>query len=303
MYPSKIRLSYSTLELLHLCERKLQMIKLLQGYDEREENEHFSFGNGWGTGVTSYLLYGDMDRAIYEAWQAYWPTLETDKKNQTMLFNALQVAKPKLDTYRMKYEIATFNGKPAIELSFRIDINERFYYVGYIDAVFRHRTQGYYAVLENKHNTAWINDIDPLYKNSGQALGYSIVLDKIAEQDQSDYAIHYLVAQFKRDLYEPTIHTLEYKKNLLDRLKWFFTLGIDVDRLAQLLKLNIFPMRGGSCQHFNRPCQFFGMCSLHVNDRPKTDEEVKDDKEYQFIYSLDEIVADHLKRVNERTLI
>jgi len=303
MYPSKIRLSYSTLELLNLCERKLQMVKLLKGYDEREENEHFSFGNAWGAGVVEYLLTGSMDAALYKAWLAYWPNLETEKKNQVVLFNALRVAQKDMDTYRMKFEIATFHGKPAIELSFRIDINELFYYVGYIDAVFKHRVQNYYAVLENKHNGAWINDIDPMYRNSGQGLGYSIVLDKIAEQDQSAYAINYFVAQLKGNPYEPIIHQLEYKKTLLDRLKWFYTLGIDVDRLTKMMKLNLFPMRGGSCIQFNRPCQFFGICGLQVNDKPKTDEDVKDNKEYQFIYTLDEIVADHLKRIKERTLI
>lgn len=297
MYPSKIRLSYSTLELLNLCERKLQMTKLLRGYDEREESEHFSFGNGWGAGVISYLLHGNMDTAIYDAWLAYFPSLESDKKTQEILFNTLRVAKPRLDTYRQEYKIAEFDGRPAVELSFRIDINERFYYVGYIDGVTQHKTDGHYSVLENKHTSLWVNDIDPIYKNSGQALSYSIVLDKLAKQNIGQYGLNYLVAQYKRDLYEPTIHIINYKKNLLDRLRWFYTLGVDVDRLTQMLKLNVFPMRGGSCLSFNRPCKFFGMCQLQVNDRPKTDADVEDTKEYQFTYTLDELVKDHLARV------
>lgn len=273
------------------------MIKLLRGYDEREESATFSFGHAWGKGVVHYLLTGDLDASIYEAWLEYWPILEDDKKQQTILINALRVAKPKLDTYRQDYEIAEFQGKPAIELSFRLDINERFYYVGYIDGVMRHKREAYYAVLENKHSGAWVNDIEPLYRNSGQGLGYSIVLDKIANQYLGQYSIHHFVAQFKRDLYDPTIHTLQFKKNLLDRLKWFTTLGIDVDRLTQMINLNFFPMRGSSCMAWNRPCQFFGMCQLQVNDRPKTDTDVEDTNEYQFTYTLDEIVKDHLERV------
>jgi hypothetical protein len=297
MYPSKIRLSYSTLEgLLNLCERKFQMVKLLRGYDDKEDSVNFSWGHGWGAGVVHYLLTGNLDDAIYHAWQAYWPIIETDKKSQVILVNALRVARTKMDNYREEFEIAFFNGKPAIELSFRLDINETFYYVGYIDGVFLHKRDRYYAVLENKHTAAWITDINPMYQNSGQGLSYSIVLDKIAAQPLAEYSLHHFVAQLKNS-YDPIIHTLRYKKNLLDRLKWFTTLGIDVDRITQMMKLNFFPMRGSSCLKWNRPCNFFGMCGLQVNDRPKTDEDVKEDVEYQFVYTLDEIVKDHLARV------
>jgi hypothetical protein len=275
------------------------MIKLLRGYDDRETSSTFSFGHAWGAGVVHYLLTGSMDAAIYAAWQEYWPILEDDKKNQTILINALRCAQPKLDTYRQEYRIATFQGKPAIELSFRLDINDRFYYVGYIDAVMQHIRDEFYAVLENKHTSAWINDIAPMYQNSGQGLGYSIVLDKIANQDLGSYAIHHIVSQFKRDPYEPTIHTLQFKKTLFDRLRWFTSLGVDVDRLTQMIGLNFFPMRGSSCLAWNRPCQFFGMCQLQVNDNPKEDKDLEEEPEYQFTFTLDEIVRDHLDRIHK----
>lgn len=58
-----VRLSHSTLELLHSCERKYQLEKLLAG-SQRRDSEHLSFGHGFGAGVASYLIDQDKDKAF-----------------------------------------------------------------------------------------------------------------------------------------------------------------------------------------------------------------------------------------------
>lgn len=289
-----IRLSHSAFETLNTCERKFQLERLLVGA-ERQENEHFAFGHGFGAGVAEYLVSQDQDAALYAGWLAYWPIIETDKKDQARCMIALMAAFPVLDNLLMDYEVVSFNGKPATEMNFRLDIDSVYYFVGYIDVVLRGRFDGLYTVLEVKTTGLGLLDLSPLYMHSGQALGYSICLDKIAGAEQNNYRILYLVAQLGKAYNEVKVHSLGFDKGLLDRLNWFITIGLDVKHLHEMAELGVYPKRAGACLQFMRPCRFFGTCQLHSLDTPKAEEE--DLIDYQFIYHLDELVDDHLKRV------
>lgn len=307
MYPSRIRLSISTLELFHTCERLYQLIELLQGDNERVTTPVHIFGQAWGVGVVRYLLTGDMDEAVYKAWLAYYPVLEDNQRIEELCFHGLMAAKGRMDAIRSDWEIATFKGKPAIELGFRLNINDRFYFESAMDAVLRHKSTGGYGVLENKHTFSWLDDITPMYKNSFQGLLYSTVLDRIAEQPINSYELRYFVGQFKSsEPWKPIIHSFPWKKTLLDRLNLFMTLGLDVQRIQQCLDTGIFPMRGQSCLKYNRPCFFFNMCHMRAGDTPKTDEYVLKNKSdhvkeieslVQFEFDLSTLVKDHIQRV------
>ena len=290
----QIRLSHSTLETLHTCERKFQLEKLLDNGAPREESEHFSFGHAVGKGIASYMSYQDADLALFEAWHDYWPEIETEKKNQWKAMNALLVAFNKLDDFLQDYEVVSFDGKPATELGFRLDIDETYYFVGYVDVVVRNKWSGQYCIFEVKHTGLELHDLDPLYKNSGQALGYSIALDKIVGEQLSDYGVIYFVLQLGKG-YTPKAHVLHYDKTLLDRLNWFLSLGLDVEGLKRMAELNVYPKRGGSCLNFMKPCPHFGVCGLHGMDRPAPI--VPDEKHYDFSYDLDSLVEEHLVRL------
>lgn len=315
MYPTKIRLATNSHLTLLRCEREFQLVELLQGNEEEDEGDFspsLCFGRAWGEGIVEYIATGRIDAAVHKAWQFYYPISEDDFKGQQeeFCYNGLKVAIPKLEAIRQDWEIATFDGKPARELGFRIDINDKYYYESAIDAVLRHKREPIHSMLENKHTFHYIDDVTPMYKNSSQGLAYSIVIDKIVNQPVNVYHLHYLVGQFRKyeGLHKPLLHHFKWKKTLLDRLNWFVSLGMDVRRTQEMVDLNIFPMRGHSCLRYNRPCRFFGTCQLRANDRPKTDEYVLKNKSQhvkdvegsvQFRFSLDDIVKDHLQRVKE----
>lgn len=298
----KIRLSHSALNTFLTCERKFQLDKLLEG-DYSEESPSLSFGKGFGAGVASYLLHQDVDRAVMDGYLAYYPVLEDAKKNEIVLVNLLLNTVSKLDDLLYDWEVAYFQGKPAIELSFRLNnlaqsSEHEIYFVGYVDVVLKNRWSGRYAILENKTTSINLYDISPLYKNSGQALGYSIVLDRIAGKEHSEYDVIYLIGQLNtksaESLFSPKIHVLTYPKTLQDRLNWFIALGMDVHRLEKMLELNVFPYRGNNCLQYMKPCPHFGTCTLTNLDRYKEQEE--DEIEYQFVYDLEELIQDHLQR-------
>lgn len=292
-----VRLSFSTLNLLHSCERKFQLAKLLAN-DIREESDSLSFGAGFGTGIASYLIHQDAERALYDAWLAYWPIIESEKKNQARMVVALERAFFVLDTLLQEYELVFFQDKPACELSFRLNIDKDYYFVGYIDAVLKHRITKQYMVFEVKTTGLLLKDLTPLYRHSGQALGYSICLDRIVGQELSSYGVLYLIAQTGKEQTDVTIHLMPFAKTILDRLNWFIVLGLDVKHLKEMEQLQIYPRRGDSCLKYNKPCPQFGTCHLHSLDVPK--EETEDTTEYQFVYELEELIADHLRRLQEQ---
>ena len=232
-----IRLSYSSLEVFHECERKWQLEKLLVDPAVREDTEHTVFGKALGAGIATYLVTQDTDMALYQAWLSYWPELESDKKNIELCMSALMSAFPQLDTLLMDYEVAFFDGKPAVELSFRLDISDDYYFVGHIDVVLRHRFTGVYSIFDVKSTGLNIFDLSPLYQNSGQVLGYSVALDSIVGSNLSSYGVGFIVAQVDAKKLTSKTHILTYDKTLLDRLQWFLTLGLDVKRMESMAEL------------------------------------------------------------------
>ena len=289
-----IRLSHSSLETLHECERKWQLDKLLANGTDREDSEHTVFGKAFGVGVAAYAVTQDADMALWQAWYSYWPEIETEKKNIPRLLSALMSSFIELDTLLMEYEVVEFNGKPAVELSFRLEVTDEYYFVGHIDLVLRNRFTGVHYVLDAKTTGLSILDLSPLYKHSGQTLGYSIALDRIVGAELSSYGVIYFVAQLGKD-FKAKIHTLTYEKTLMDRLNWFITLGLDVKHLEEMAELNIYPKRHTACLHFMRPCREFGTCDLHALDTPKI--RTEDNIAYDFSYKLEDLIADHMRRI------
>jgi len=301
--PGRLRLSYSSLELFNTCERKFQLEKLLENPAQKEESEHFSFGKAYGAGIATYLATGNKDHAIYQCWLNYFPLVENSdksKKTRWMAVHALICSFRAMDTLLRDYEVAEFNNAPAVELSFKLNINESKYFVGHIDVVLRHRITGKYYILEVKTTGLQLLDLKPLYQNSGQALGYSIALDNIVGQELNEYGVLYFVAQLPASNAQDNlvkIHILPFHKTIVDRLGWFVTLGTDVQRLETLETLNIFPKRGASCLKYNRPCNYFGHCQMQNFDKKK-DLSLEEDKiDYQFEFDLEELIDKHLVRI------
>lgn len=296
------RLSDSTFDTLHACERRFQLDRMLinatvQAATSRGTPETVR-GTAYGAGVQSYLIHGNMDRAIYDCWLAYTPMLEDPPKTfLSRTLNNLKQSQPVLDGIRKLYRIATFHDEPAVELSFRLNITEnKWYYVGYIDAVLQEIATGVYVVFECKTTAAHYRDLTPLYRYSGQALGYSIILDQIAGQDLGSFATDYLVCRdLKAPNFVPEVQLMHFKWTLLDRLKWFFTLQMDVDKLEVMHTTELFPLRKNGCLRYGKVCPHFGFCHMLGGDTPRP---IPQDKnEYSFTYNLEEVIANHVARI------
>lgn len=291
------RLSDSALSLLHKCERLYQLDRLLSSSVEKRDYPATVLGKAWGAGVASYMEHQDIDKAIYICWKAYSPKLEDEKRTECVAINMLQASVPAMDLILQDWEIVSFNGKPAIELSFRLDIDDSYYFVGYLDFVLRNKYTGRIAAFDAKSTALQLHDLSPIYQNSAQLVGYSIVLDQIVGEELSDYDVFYFSGQLgSGNGFSPVIKPYQFSKTLQDRLHWFISLGMDVKHIKEMAELGIYPQRGDNCLQYNRPCKHFGTCNLFGLDRPA--ETVEDPVTYSFTYSLDEVIANHIRRIS-----
>lgn len=304
---ARVRLSYSTLGLLHGCERKFQKTKLLHNPNLRDESPATVFGSCMGAAWQLYFVlrsYGhtvqeSVDSALFEAFINYWPILEDDRRFQERAYYVMMRSVDFLEGQLKEWEIAIFNGKPATELSFNLNIDSKYYFVGAIDLVLRHRVSRRYGVVDVKTTSMNGADLTPAYKFSDQTLGYTIVVDKVAGEEVTQYDTVYWVCQLLsrsvESLYQPVFHNYVFPKTLKDRFDWFLKVYIDVSHMQSLSALNSYPKRGHHCMAWGKTCLFFNECQFTSSDRPAI--YIPDEKVYDFTYELNEVLEDHNRRL------
>jgi len=293
--PRYLRTSYSSSLDFHACPRKFQLLKLQA---ERKEDLRaqitFAYGHAIGEGIQNYLIHRDLNKAImaaFLAWEVDYDAVD-EKRNKSM---------PKAVAALMEfeglcklgmlddYEVAYFKGKPAAELSFRIKF-EYTTYRGFVDLVLRNKFTGEYLILELKTSSAnYINHLQ--YKNSAQALGYSVILDKIAP-GTSSYSVLYLVELTKLGRFEP----FEFPKTAHQRALWIKDRLWDEQVLVGMVQTfgnyGIWPTHGESCTQFGSVCPFMDMCHLTTEHQmtPLRENHLTEDTEYDFEFTVSELL-------------
>lgn len=303
---ARVRLSHSTLKLLHGCERKFQKTKLLLNHNQRDESPALSFGKAMGAAMQLYFILrteGEtiqvaQDSGIWELFLNYSPLLEDERRYLERAIYIFCDAQAFLERQLMEWEIAYFNGKYAAELGFKLDITDRYYYVGFLDLVLKNRKTGRYAVTDIKTSSLWAKDLAPIFKYSDQVIGYSIVLDKIVGPELAEFDTNYWVIQMPSksvaSLYEPVYHSLNFPKTLQDRFEWFLKIYMDVNRVQALENLGTYPKRD-NCMAYNKVCQFYGSCSMTALDEPGI--YIPDTNHYDFEYNIQEVFEEHRRRL------
>lgn len=265
------QLSYSSNLTLHTCPRRFQLYKLgadKPGIDEKSQVT-FSLGHVVGAGLQD-VLQNKSDVEIY--WNAFltWEAdllAEDTKAKKSFWESMIAIERFKYvrdSTLLQDYELVYYTpeGKedeppvPAVELSFIISLPNGFKYRGFVDAVLRHRITGAILVLEVK-STGMASVNPATYKNSAQAIGYSIVLD-VLFPELSAYEVLYLVYMTKTREFMP----LPFKKSYLQRALWIQELLLDCDTILLYEKAGVYPMHGESCFNYFRECEYLNTCTL-----------------------------------------
>lgn len=296
-----LNLSYSSLLTLHSCPKKFQLDKLNSEQEQVDDggssNVTFAFGHIVGEGIQGVLVGQSEDQIIFNMFLGWHADLFDRNDKQVKSFFHAVAAVQKFIALRKAgllkdYDIVIYNGKPAVELSFCITFPDGFRYRGYVDAVLQHRVTGEVIVLECK--TSSITNLAPAtYKNSAQAIGYSIVLDVIFPR-LSSYKVVYLVYKTKSMEYE----SLHFNKSYLQRALWIQELLLDIETIKLYEGAGIYPMRGESCYAFYRECEYLNLCTLSIDRLTTPDPLTPEQKEYQINLTLADLIDSQLSKTD-----
>lgn len=304
-------LSHSSRTLLHTCPRKYQLYRLsskeisIHPEKQTEQDVTFAYGHAVGKGIQSVLEGKTEDQVILDTFLSWNTDLLEENKRQKKSFWLALFAVQRFIAMRETgfledYELVYYTNKagklvPATELAFQIILPNGFIYRGFVDAVLRHKITKEIMVLECKTSSSQANAAS--FKNSGQALGYSVVLD-ILFPDLSAYTVLYLVYETK---------TLEYKelifeKSLLQRALWLQELLIDTEVVELYNSYKVYPLHGESCFDFYRDCEYLGLCTLHTENltKPLTQDVLdfieEDSKKYEFVIHFSDLIEAQIKK-------
>jgi len=297
-------ISYSSLNTLHSCPRKYQLYKL-QGKEIDQDGEvvitqnvTFAFGHVVGEGIQEYLRTGDIDKTIFKIFLTWHADLaDVDEKRKKSIWLAI-FAVQKFAAMRKAgllngYELVTYEGKPATELSFAITFPDGFIYRGFVDAVLRHTVTGKILVLELKTSSS--NNVFPAtFKNSAQAIGYSIVLD-VLYPDYNSYDVMYLVYLTKEMEYADP---LMFGKSYLQRALWIQEVLLDIETIKMYERAGVYPMRGESCYAWFRECEYFGLCTLSTKNitKPEPPPEKRKEETFQINLTLADLITAQINK-------
>lgn len=266
--PRILNLSYSSLLTLHACPRKFQLyrMKSAQGLPAEDDTSEltFAYGHAVGTGISDVLLGNSEDTIVFDMFRNWETELDAENTKQQKSFWLAVTAIQKFMSLRDngfldEYELVYYNGKPAVELGFRITFPDGFVFRGFVDAVLKHRITGKVIVLECKTSSA-SNLNAATYKNSAQGIGYSVVLDAIFPE-LSSYEVLYLVYKTKEREYE----CLPFEKSYFQRALWIRELLLDIETIKLYEQAGVYPMRGESCYSFFRECEYINLCTLRTS--------------------------------------
>lgn len=301
-----LNLSYSSLLTLHSCPRKFQLYKLNSKTDTEQSESSaqsitFAYGHMIGEGIQQVLEGYSESQILWSQFTKWGPDLYAENTKQNKSFWSAWIAIRQFISMREAgyldgYELVWYEGKPASELSFSIQLPDGFIYRGFVDAVLQHTETKEVMVLECKTSSA--TNINPAqYKNSAQAIGYSIVLDAIFPE-LSSYKVLYLIYQSKSESYIQ----LPFDKSYYQRALWIQELLLDIEVIKMYESASIYPMRGESCYSYYSECEYYNMCTLstsHLTTPLTTEQKAQMDTEldrYQIRISLEDLINAQLNK-------
>lgn len=299
-----LNLSYSSRLDLHSCPRRFQLSRLSATRDNAEDAEAsvtFAFGHVVGQGIQHCFEERTETEVFWQMFLMWKPDLfatnERQKKSFWLAVAAIQQFRSlRAGGYLNEWELVYHDGEPACELSFAINLPNSYRYRGFVDAVLQHKTDGRIMVLEVKTSSA--TNLNPAsYKNSAQAVGYSVVLDHLFP-DLSSYEVLYLVYLTKSLKFEP----LPFSKSYLQRALWIQELLLDCELLTLYEKTGVYPMHGESCLPFYRECEYLQTCTLSTEylTSPMTEEQeaalAQKESEYQINVTIEDLIKAQLRK-------
>lgn len=293
------QVSYSSILALHECPRKFQLsrVRAVRADESLDTSITFAFGHAIGEAIQLAFQAFSKEQIIWHLFLKWKPDLlAVDEKRSKSFWHVLfaldRFWSLREQGFLQEYELVRIDDVPAVELGFSINFPDGFRFRGFVDAVLRHKLTGAIIVLEVKTHGAF--NLNPaIYKNSAQALGYSVVLDHLFP-DLSSYQVLYLVYESKNREFTP----IPFTKTYTQRARWIRELLLEVETLKRYAEEDLFPMHGQSCvSRFGYECEYFQVCTLSDEHLIKPcPPEAQDLTEYQVNISIQDLIETQLRK-------
>lgn len=297
------QISYSSRTALAKCPRKYQLTKCgVAGNSIEDTNQEitYAFGHTVGLGVQLVWQGYEIDEIIWKmflSWEVS-PLYESTKHSKSLWF-AITAVKNLISLrdsgFLADWDLMYWEGKPAVELSYLLDLGDGYNDRGFIDLVVEHRYTKQVMVIEVKTSSAKsITQSD--YGNSTQSLGYAVILDYIKPRLNS-FEVLYLI--YRTELMEWV--SMPIHKSGLLKAEWLQTVVLTKKILELYDKTNYFPREGSSCKSMFGECRYYGICNLSDQAllKPMTQaQETRLNKElesYQIKLKIEDIINNQLQ--------
>ena len=270
-------LSYSKASSLNSCPRKFQLENQFSLNTEKRTSVTFSFGHAVGMAIQATAEGESFDRMLLRVFLEWDLPLDemgtlSEQRGRKNLWFALDAAErwwklvhdDKMSDLK-GWDIAMIPNPeggddiPGVELTFSIDCGEGFIYDGHLDLLVVNKERTKLKVVEVKTSNS--NQIHPaMYKNSLQAVGYSVVIDKAAALMgmKGTYEVQYIVYQTGKQEFK----SLPFVKSAAHRAIFLSNLVSDINNVIAYEEQDYFPHNGASCYDFFRECKYFDVCHL-----------------------------------------
>lgn len=305
IHPNLKMMSHSSDDLWAKCNRKYELYKLMPGI-KRASDEHLDFGSIVGLGTQELFCNGgDRNKAIFLMFTSWRQMIDSDQgegsgKTFWHALHALDKFYELINTRLSQYRVATFNGKPASELGFCIDCGNGFLYRGKLDLLLVHKLRNLYFCFEGKTTKNRISGLhEAMFKNSGQALGYSLIIDAIVAAEGGEIGAGYSVLYPVYSTSSMEWEIMEFRKSYTQRANWLRNILLRKKAIAERAEDGYFPMNGSSCYDFFRPCEYFGVCEMMNSSLFVEAKELDMEKEkaaYEFHFTIDELINVQLEK-------
>ena len=273
-----LRVSYSSLGTDEGCHRKFEFQKLYPQRERMFDSYAADIGTAMHRGFQAYLVNKDEEKALWELCRAFPIEAEFMQSNDYRSLEAcVSTLTEMMDSTAFgEYELAeiihpeTGLAVPAIEVPFEIQFGKEgglslpdgrgFAFVGYMDAILRHKNTGHFRTMDIKTHRRNTKDATANYMFNAQQIPYGIMIEQILGEQGSVDSFDVLYLDTYVDLIEPRVEEYVFVKDKDDVQEWLTNTVMQLQNIARFAEMDYFPRTGSGCTSWMKPCHWLDMC-------------------------------------------
>ena len=282
--------SYSSSKTFHSCPRKYFYERHGVGKTlPRDESLAASVGQAMHEAIQHYFISGyNVDAALWALIWFYPHALSAAEPDKRTLLDCTAALLNLLNSGVLRqYELVYFNGKPAVELAFRLLHPSGLHHRGKLDLVVWHAVNQTYSILDIKTRAAYGEPDLAQYQFSDQCVPYRFAVEHIVGRRDVRFDTKYVVINLMLTRPDFWVFPVEPAPDAFDQ--WMLRTQLQAALIKQFRASGHWPRNGEACFSWNRRCRYFDICRIPLEALDRMYEPVNDTKpafEEDFVIDL-----------------